>query len=598
MVSGPALSLVDLETFDRYATAGGAERRFCCPLPGCEGKPIDREHRSLAVNMNTGAWTCHRCGEKGKIKERWENRPKLSAREKAIQHARRLSAAQTPVYRTPHDSAAPVKTSASMKRRDTGIELLIGSPAADYLQSRGIPLDLADDSRVRYCPKWDHWQEKGEGQWEKIGTDPRVVFPLWNQDGKRVAISARAIEPTFIEPKQQTNGDKKQGLFTTPGALETPALVITEAPIDALSLAACGLPAVAICGTSWPEWLPDWIGLRPVLLAFDNDEAGNKAAARLSDALVGAKCYRLRPTGKDWNDDLLALGAEALAEALLGVLQALNIQPAALVSTPDPILEPISNSVRDAEPDTPIYRNAVDTAAPPDPEDDQNLAQLLASAPDDPDRDEPTENIPVNLPPSTAAATQEMPAVAASEGRGSFPTLEDEEPGDIVELYPSDPHELIEFLAGCDCELSERVPGVLHYRWFGMPPEGERLLKRYKAPLLAALREEAGKCVIPLENGPDCVSVDPGANTTPSDDPSTNTEPKEGRGQIGPYEVLWIKGVPHCLPEGTQEQARASLDYIGEHNKAVAGWRGENRGGRREVPVKVAELEPMDLITG
>ena len=73
--NGPVLSLADLEAFDPGAREGHRERRFCCPLPACAGKRVDPAHRSLSVNVQTGAWTCHRCGAKGCLRERWRQRP-------------------------------------------------------------------------------------------------------------------------------------------------------------------------------------------------------------------------------------------------------------------------------------------------------------------------------------------------------------------------------------------------------------------------------------------------------------------------------------------------------------------------------------------
>jgi len=80
--------------------------------------------------------------------------------------------------------------------------------------------------------------------------------------------------------------------------------VLIEAPIDALSLAVCGVPAVALCGC---EGLPDWLRMRcafqTVIAAFDADDPGDEAT----------RVLRLRPVGaKDWNAALLSRGADDL----------------------------------------------------------------------------------------------------------------------------------------------------------------------------------------------------------------------------------------------------------------------------------------------
>jgi len=192
---------------------------------------------------------------------------------------------------------------------------------ARYLIGRGVPLTLAVAAGVRWATSW-------------YGR-PAVVFPIVDQAGELVAATGRHTDQG--DPKAHAGGPKSQGLFTTPGALGASALVIVEAPIDALALAACGVPAVALCGTSGPTWLPAAAALRPVLLALDNDQAGDAAAATLARTLssYGACCERLRPgPGKDWAEALATLGRAGL-EARLAELH--------LTTTPSaPLLEDVA----------------------------------------------------------------------------------------------------------------------------------------------------------------------------------------------------------------------------------------------------------------
>lgn len=110
------------------------------------------------------------------------------------------------------------------------------------------------------------------------------------------------------------------GLFATPGALDTSlsALIVTEAPIDALSLTTARYPALALCGTDEPAWFHRACAFRRVLLSLDADDAGGRAAARLTSLFqnFGARCDRLRPEGgKGWNE-VLQTGRETLGDWL------------------------------------------------------------------------------------------------------------------------------------------------------------------------------------------------------------------------------------------------------------------------------------------
>lgn len=62
------ITLDSLEAFDPTAPyTRSRERKFCCPLPECAGKPVDAAHRKFYLNTQTTAYYCHRCGGKGRL---------------------------------------------------------------------------------------------------------------------------------------------------------------------------------------------------------------------------------------------------------------------------------------------------------------------------------------------------------------------------------------------------------------------------------------------------------------------------------------------------------------------------------------------------
>jgi len=304
------LTLADLEAADPHAPAGTRERRFCCPLPACAGKPQDAAHRTLSVNVRTGAWHCFRCDARGVLREHW--RPPPERRRTQLRRAFALDsvpAASLPAARAvvtenrPTAGETAQKTPFDWRAAYDHAEPLPASVGARYLASRGVPVQLAEQAGVRHAPRW-------------YGR-PAVLFPVCDAAGQLVAVSGRHLDGGT--PAAHTGGAKSQGLFATPGALSAARVVITEAPIDALSLAAAGVPAVGLCGTSGPDWLPQSCAFRAVAVALDADAAGDAAAARLTPALValGATVERWRPSaGKDWNELVARHGLAALAAAL------------------------------------------------------------------------------------------------------------------------------------------------------------------------------------------------------------------------------------------------------------------------------------------
>ena len=348
MIGSEVLSLAELEAFDPRATGHGTERDFLCPLVACGGKQRGSQHRSLSANVETGAWKCHRCGATGKLRECWTEQSVGPSRSKwadAKRQAFSLSSIPCPSTSTsPAPDAQPAKNQ-DWAKRFRKIKPLLGSPADDYLATRGIDVKLAARAEIGYLADWQHW-EKVEDRWESTGTDRRVAFPVVDRTGELVAISTRAIDQDFLEPKVDTRGEKRAGIFITPGALVGDVWIITEAPIDALSFATVGYPALALCGTTPPNWLRVAAAFKTILLATDNDEAGDLAAVGLeTDLTLGSKCRRLRSQGKDWNDDLVTRGAAALRAALNALLPPAELP---LDGDPEPLLAPALDIARPA----------------------------------------------------------------------------------------------------------------------------------------------------------------------------------------------------------------------------------------------------------
>lgn len=316
--SRPLLSLEELEAFDPHAPQGG-RRRFCCPLCG-QDKPRDGAHRCLSVEGHSGLWKCFRCEAGGRLREKWPDKPLLGRgrMHRALSQAFALEASATALNKAhvggqPPD--APQAPTSSWRDALRGLRPLQGSPGQTYLEGRGLPLEVCLGARVKFCPSW-------------LGR-PAVVFPIHDEQGTLVAAQGRYLDGRE-DPKARTLGQKKQGVFLSGGFWEQvkkgAPVILTEAPIDALSLAACGFPAMALCGKSgWPVWLPIRCAFKRVVVAFDADDAGEDGAAKLGPVLesLGAKARRLVPEGgsegekvKDLNQMLEEWGQEKLDEWL------------------------------------------------------------------------------------------------------------------------------------------------------------------------------------------------------------------------------------------------------------------------------------------
>ncbi len=351
-----ALSLADLESYDPHARRHGDEWRFLCPRCG-DGKPRDKEHRSFALNKQTGAYFCHRCKEKGLLKDNWTKQvftPRKARTARAIARVFSVEALPSPASKNKNvsessDQAKALSKLEKMRARMKNWQAAFAdSPAQDYLQSRGIDPATAKAFGCGYAAAWEHWEKDTAGNWQLRGNDRRVVFPVTDREGSVIAFHGRAIDKDFIDSPKISKGDKSLGLFQMPNTLESEVIAICEGPIDAMALYQSGLDAAALIGTSAGAWVPSALAFRKVFIASDNDSSGEDCAETLAASFqaFGARAVRLRTEDcNDWGEYLEKHGGDALRAFIAQQLaDSFNIgKPIAIKNTE--IVSPITEDV-------------------------------------------------------------------------------------------------------------------------------------------------------------------------------------------------------------------------------------------------------------
>lgn len=312
-------SLAALEAQDPTARPanGRGERRFHCP--DCRDLHSESSGRTLAVNAESGAYHCHRCGAKGLLLDAQTRRaPSIQGERRSsrqIVRERLLRAATLPPERPAPPAARRDGDYLKIKTPVRMVPLAdpVAAPAVAYLEGRSIPHGLAAQAGAMFAPEYPGWPG---------GYRPCVFWPVVDAAGSVIAGQARRLDGDADKCRSQ--GPISGGCFETPGAWSAPRLIVTEAPLDALSLALCGFPAVALCGKSLPDAVAARCVGREVMLAYDADTAGDEAAETARAILYPRtrRVHRLRPAGaKDWNDLLQMRGREWLASWLSGRLQ-------------------------------------------------------------------------------------------------------------------------------------------------------------------------------------------------------------------------------------------------------------------------------------
>ncbi|MEA4863281.1 MAG: DNA primase [Victivallaceae bacterium] len=223
------------------------------------------------------------------------------------------------------------------------------SEVARYLATRDLDPDAIKKFRIGAAPdSWDEGMKFGlaRGYTEKEMLDAgvilqneesgriydrfrnRLVFAIWNEQGKVVGFSARTVEKEaggakYVNSPETAVFKKSRILYALPLARTAigagKQVILCEGQLDVIAMHRAGFAcAVAPQGTSFTEEQAQLLRRYTdrVLLAFDSDAAGQKAILRAVEILfpLGFEVRVLAiPEGKDPDDLFRRHGVEAVA---------------------------------------------------------------------------------------------------------------------------------------------------------------------------------------------------------------------------------------------------------------------------------------------
>jgi DNA primase len=197
-----------------------------------------------------------------------------------------------------------------------------GGPARDYLKKRGIDRRIADDWQIGFAPdSWDAFltwalergyrrpqilqsgliKPRDENRPDGEAYDRfrgRIMFPIHNDVGEVIAFSGRVLEKEAEGAKYLNSPEtplfrKGRVLFglhkTKRGLIEANCAIVCEGQLDLITVFEAGITnVVAPQGTAFTEDQARILKrfVSEVVLCFDADTAGQKAAERSLDALL------------------------------------------------------------------------------------------------------------------------------------------------------------------------------------------------------------------------------------------------------------------------------------------------------------------------
>ncbi len=188
------------------------------------------------------------------------------------------------------------------------------APARAYLKSRGIGKETALKYRLGYAPneyqflrplaekEFDPktFQKSGLFYFREDGKSydffrGRLLFPIFSERHEVLGFGGRVLgsgEPKYLNTGETPLFQKKRILYGLNYALKelakSKAVYVVEGYLDAIACLEAGLPAVAPLGTALTE--DHLVKLKRfaerIILLFDGDNAGRKAAARAAELCV------------------------------------------------------------------------------------------------------------------------------------------------------------------------------------------------------------------------------------------------------------------------------------------------------------------------
>lgn len=197
-----------------------------------------------------------------------------------------------------------------------------GAIAKDYLKSRGLDEETVNKFGLGYSPDgWDGVKKfalsagytlkellaagliiQPEGKPLEKAYDRfrgRLMFPIWDENGRVVGFSARTLKnenAKYINSPETVLFDKGKLLYAMPlakpGIRAKNSAILCEGQLDVIACHRAGLTnAVAPQGTAFT---PDQAKLlkrftNKVIVAFDGDKAGQKAAKRCFEEMMAAE---------------------------------------------------------------------------------------------------------------------------------------------------------------------------------------------------------------------------------------------------------------------------------------------------------------------
>jgi DNA primase len=333
MIDQQQINLLDVISVDtllkKVSSTSGGEYQGACPFCGGEDR-----FRVQPYHQEGGRWACRQCQRWGDAIAYIRERDGVDFKTALARLGLNSSGSASYAHRTrPRRRPAPPANKAADLKADyialndpawqkaaydfwleCGVRMPRpeGKPGWDYLINRGITPLTIRYHRFGYNPT------EYRGQWGSVAVwlPAGIVIP-WYTVGRYWTMRVRRMNggtPKYAQAKGAANGLYFGGHYFKSPIMPDEVVVVVEGEFDAavinshVAIPGCPVRGVATgsaTGARLVQWVCELSIARRVLLAFDDDPAGEEAVMWWR-ATLGGRAVRLRPTKHDVTDMFLA----------------------------------------------------------------------------------------------------------------------------------------------------------------------------------------------------------------------------------------------------------------------------------------------------
>lgn len=296
---------------------------YVCPL--CGSGTGSHSTGAFSITREGTSWKCFSCNEGGDIFDLIGKVENISDHSEQLKRVGELFGITIDSYRATAQEDFKMYQKQAKSEQYTHNSIHITDYTQFFLQAnkdikktsyhRGLSIDTLNRFKIGYVENWRHPKAPN------APASPRLIIPTSKES--YLARDTRERIPAEQKPYSKSKVGSIHIFNAKALQTATKPIFIVEGELDALSIIEVGGEAVALGTTTKVKSLLELLKAKkpeqPLILALDNDEAGEKAYKELQKGLqeLNIISYRLNPAGeyKDANEALQG-NREALRQAV------------------------------------------------------------------------------------------------------------------------------------------------------------------------------------------------------------------------------------------------------------------------------------------